>query len=64
MMRGRKGVKRRGRNDALTVTLSPYSSCSAPIYAMILEKENAIQDWRSLMGPTDATKAREIDPTR
>ncbi|CAO3595173.1 unnamed protein product [Absidia cylindrospora] len=36
---------------------------SAPIYAMVLEKENAVQDWRSLMGPTNAIKAREIDPT-
>ncbi|KAI8330849.1 nucleoside-diphosphate kinase, partial [Chlamydoabsidia padenii] len=36
---------------------------SAPIYAMVLEKENAIQDWRFLMGPTDANKAREINPT-
>ncbi|KAI9303350.1 nucleoside diphosphate kinase, partial [Cunninghamella echinulata] len=35
---------------------------SGPIYALILEKENAIQDWRNLMGPTDSNKAREINP--
>jgi nucleoside-diphosphate kinase len=28
-----------------------------PVVAMILEGENAIQKWRDLMGPTDATKA-------
>ncbi len=28
-----------------------------PVVAMVLEGENAIQRWRDLMGPTDATKA-------
>ncbi len=28
-----------------------------PVVAMILEGEDAIQRWRDLMGPTDATKA-------
>lgn len=28
-----------------------------PVVAMILEGDNAIQKWRDLMGPTDATKA-------
>lgn len=28
-----------------------------PVVAMILEGDNAIQRWRDLMGPTDATKA-------
>ncbi len=28
-----------------------------PIVALVLEGENAIQRWRDLMGPTDATKA-------
>ncbi|KAI8075021.1 nucleoside diphosphate kinase, partial [Gongronella butleri] len=36
---------------------------SAPVYAMVLEKDNAVQAWRTLMGPTDANKARDIDPT-
>ena len=28
-----------------------------PVLAMVLEGDNAIQRWRDLMGPTDATKA-------
>lgn len=35
---------------------------SEPIYAMILEKEDAIVDWRETMGPTNPEKAREIAP--
>ncbi|KAI7850844.1 nucleoside diphosphate kinase, partial [Circinella umbellata] len=35
---------------------------SGPIYALLLEKVNAIQDWRAKMGPTDPVKARDIDP--
>ncbi|KAI8990889.1 nucleoside-diphosphate kinase, partial [Mycotypha africana] len=35
---------------------------SVPIYAMVLEKDNAIQDWKELIGPTDAKKARETKP--
>ncbi len=30
-----------------------------PIVAMVLEKENAITDYRALMGETDSTKAKE-----
>jgi nucleoside-diphosphate kinase len=30
---------------------------SGPIIAMALEKDNAIQDWRTLMGATDPQKA-------
>ena len=30
---------------------------SGPVVGMILEGDNAIQRWRDLMGPTDATKA-------
>ncbi|KAJ3033116.1 Thioredoxin domain-containing protein 3 [Rhizophlyctis rosea] len=36
---------------------------SAPIMAMILEKEGAITGWRELAGPTDSVKARDIAPT-
>jgi nucleoside-diphosphate kinase len=30
---------------------------SGPVVLMVLERENAIQTWRDLMGPTDSTKA-------
>ena len=32
---------------------------SGPIVLMVLEKENAIADWRKLMGATDPLKAEE-----
>lgn len=32
---------------------------SGPVVVMALEKENAIADWRALMGPTDSRKAPE-----
>ncbi|KAJ6389336.1 hypothetical protein OIU77_027636 [Salix suchowensis] len=31
---------------------------SGPVLVMVLEKENAIADWRTLIGPTDAYKAK------
>lgn len=37
---------------------------SGPVLVMILEKENAIADWRALMGPTDARKAKTTHPYR
>lgn len=40
------------------------TSSSAPIYALVLEKQNAIKAWRELMGPTNAIKAREEQPNR
>jgi nucleoside-diphosphate kinase len=33
--------------------------CSAPCIVMILEKENAIKDWRTLMGATNPKDAAE-----
>ncbi|CAM8996820.1 unnamed protein product [Rhodiola kirilowii] len=36
---------------------------SGPIVAMVLEKEDAIADWRSLIGPTDAQIAKVTHPT-
>ncbi|KAK1303027.1 hypothetical protein QJS10_CPB12g01810 [Acorus calamus] len=35
---------------------------SGPVYIMVLEKVNAISDWRALVGPTDARKARISHP--
>ncbi|KHN39615.1 Nucleoside diphosphate kinase [Glycine soja] len=35
---------------------------SGPVLIMVLEKDNAIADWRALMGPTDASKAKITHP--
>ncbi|KAK7381876.1 hypothetical protein VNO80_00425 [Phaseolus coccineus] len=35
---------------------------SGPVLVMVLEKDNAIADWRALMGPTDASKAKITHP--
>ncbi|KAK6124710.1 hypothetical protein DH2020_041565 [Rehmannia glutinosa] len=35
---------------------------SGPVLIMVLEKENAIADWRALIGPTDANRAKETHP--
>lgn len=35
---------------------------SGPVLAMVLEKDNAIADWRALIGPTDAAKAKISHP--
>lgn len=37
---------------------------SGPILAMILAKENAIQQWRDLIGPTNSNVARHTHPDR
>ncbi|KAF3772705.1 putative nucleoside diphosphate kinase 5 [Nymphaea thermarum] len=37
---------------------------SGPVYVMVLEKVNAISEWRNLIGPTDARKARISHPSR
>jgi nucleoside-diphosphate kinase len=37
---------------------------SAPIVAMVLAKENAIQQWRELIGPTNSGVAKETHPDR
>ncbi|KAJ4842719.1 hypothetical protein Tsubulata_043632 [Turnera subulata] len=35
---------------------------SGPVLVMVLEKDNAITDWRTLIGPTDASKAKITHP--
>ncbi|GAV61429.1 NDK domain-containing protein [Cephalotus follicularis] len=35
---------------------------SGPMWVMALEKENAVADWRALIGPTDARKAKITHP--
>ncbi|XP_050285243.1 probable nucleoside diphosphate kinase 5 isoform X1 [Quercus robur] len=35
---------------------------SGPVLVMVLEKENAVADWRTLIGPTDARKAKISHP--
>jgi len=45
--------------DELTTWMS-----SAPIYAMKLERIDAVLAWRALMGPTNSEKAREEAPNR
>jgi nucleoside diphosphate kinase len=37
---------------------------SAPIYALVLEKKDAVSQWRELAGPTNSEKAREVAPHR
>lgn len=42
----------------------PIAFDSGPVLVMVLEKENAIADWRTLIGPTDAYKAKITNPNR
>lgn len=35
---------------------------SGPVTALVLEKRNAIKDWRSLIGPTNSLRAKEFCP--
>ncbi|XP_024031552.1 probable nucleoside diphosphate kinase 5 [Morus notabilis] len=35
---------------------------SGPVLVMVLEKENAVADWRALIGPTDSRKAKITHP--
>ncbi|KAI3965383.1 hypothetical protein MKX01_042864 [Papaver californicum] len=35
---------------------------SGPVFVMVLEKEDAVVDWRALIGPTDASKAKVSHP--
>ncbi|KAJ6706231.1 NUCLEOSIDE DIPHOSPHATE KINASE [Salix purpurea] len=44
-------------SDALDKEDCALSFDSGPVLVMVLEKENAIADWRTLIGPTDAIRA-------
>ena len=37
---------------------------SGPVLAMVLERPDAIAQWRALIGPTDARKAKTTHPNR
>ena len=47
----------KGFYEELTTWMS-----SAPIYALVLEKEDGIKAWRAIAGPTNSNKARETSP--
>ena len=44
------------RNKPFFDSLVAYMS-SGQLYALVLEKEAAVEEWRQLMGPTDPAKA-------
>lgn len=35
---------------------------SGPTYFMVLSREDAVEGWRSLIGPTDPEKGKEDNP--
>jgi nucleoside diphosphate kinase len=55
----RKTERKKERKDSDSVCGS-----SGPVLAMVLEKPNAVAEWRSLIGPTDSQQARLDAPDR
>uniref|UniRef100_A0A8D0E0W9 Nucleoside diphosphate kinase-like domain-containing protein n=1 Tax=Salvator merianae TaxID=96440 RepID=A0A8D0E0W9_SALMN len=53
-----KSIEGKPYFDQLCLFLIP----SGPSMVMILTKENAVEEWRKLMGPTDPEKAKETHP--
>lgn len=49
---------------SLSLSLQLITFISGPVLIMVLEKENAVADWRALIGPTDASKAKITHPNR
>lgn len=45
-------------------SLSTHLFTSGPVLVMVLEKVNAVADWRALIGPTDAVEAKITHPER
>lgn len=36
--------------------------CSGPVLALVLAKQEAVEDWRNLLGPKDPTQAKQEQP--
>ncbi|KAL2905495.1 putative nucleoside diphosphate kinase 5 [Bienertia sinuspersici] len=45
-------------------SLVEYITRSGPVLVTLLEKDNAVADWRELIGPTNAEKAKVTHPQR
>lgn len=46
----------------LRIVLIFFFQNSGPTYIMVLSREDAVQGWRQVIGPTDPEKAKEENP--